>query len=253
MHGYHLVSLSPWPILISLSLFSTAIGFLSFIYLYNNFTIIISIITLISIFTLWLRDIVREGTYLGDHTSKVATGLSIAFVWFMISEVMIFFSLFWAYFHSSLSPTIEIGLYWPPLYIEAVDIYNIPLLNTLLLLASGASVTWSHHAFLAGDRKNTIIGLIITIILAILFLIIQINEYYYSTFTLTDSVFGSSFYLLTGFHGCHVLIGAIFLIVSLYRVFSYNYTNLHNIGLEAGIYYYHLVDVVWLALFILIY
>ena len=202
---------------------------------------------------LWFRDIILEATYLGDHTTQVQKGLTIGVILFIVSEVFAFLSVFWAFFHSSLSPSIEIGGVWPPQGIEALSAFGIPLLNTFLLLSSGSTITYGHHALIKGDRKKAIIGGLLTIILALIFTALQYVEYFNASFTITDSVFGTTFYASTGLHGLHVIVGTIFIAVGFFRIVNYHLTNTHHIGYEASILYWHFVDVVWLFLFIAVY
>ena len=166
---------------------------------------------------------------------------------------MLFFAFFWAFFHSSLNPTPEIGGVWPPKGIEVLSAWEIPLLNTIILLTSGASCTWCHHAIVAGERKDAIISLIITLILAVFFTALQAFEYVNAGFTISDSVFGSTFFMATGFHGFHVIIGTTFLAVCFFRLLNYHFTQEHHFGFEAAAWYWHFVDVVWLFLFVTIY
>jgi cytochrome c oxidase subunit 3 len=172
---------------------------------------------------------------------------------FIISEIFAFLSVFWAFFHSSLSPAIEIGGSWPPIGITALDPFGIPLLNTILLLSSGAFVTWSHHALISGDRKGALNGAIGTILLAVTFVGLQGVEYLDSAFTMSDGVYGSAFFASTGLHGIHVIIGTIFLLVGLIRIANYHLTTKHHFGFEGAILYWHMVDVVWLFLFVAVY
>ena len=172
---------------------------------------------------------------------------------FIVSEVMFFFAFFWAFFWAALSPTPEIGSVWPPQGIDVLSAWEVPLLNTLILLTSGASVTWAHHAIVAGDRDGAIQGLIVTIALAVLFTALQAFEYVNAGFTISDSVFGSTFYMATGFHGFHVFIGTCFLTVCLRRLVSNHFTRQHHFGFEAAAWYWHFVDVVWLFLFVSVY
>jgi len=166
---------------------------------------------------------------------------------------MFFFAFFWAFFWSSFAANVEIGSVWPPSGITPVSAMEIPFLNTLILLSSGASVTWAHHAMIIGNRRETILGLIMTILLAILFTVLQLFEYTSGSFSISDGVYGSTFYMATGFHGFHVILGTIMLMVSFVRVLKYEFTRQHHVGFEASIWYYHFVDVVWLFLFITIY
>lgn len=166
---------------------------------------------------------------------------------------MIFFSLFWAYFHSSLIPTFNIGLIWPPLGIETVNYLSIPFLGSIILLSSGFTVTLSHFAFLQGNKSLALYSGIITIILGSLFVSLQVLEYYYGSFTMADSVYGSVFYATTGLHGIHVIIGVIFLVVQYLRLYLDHFTVEHHLGFECAIWYWHLIDVVWLFVFMVFY
>ena len=252
---FHLVDPSPWPILVSFSVFSMAIGAVMYMhgFSYGGYLLNLGFILTVYGMILWFRDVISEGTLLGCHTKEVKTGLIIGVVLFIVSEVFAFLSIFWAFFHSSLSPAIEIGGYWPPLGITPLDAFAIPLLNTFLLLSSGAFVTYGHHALIAGNRKGAIIGTIFTIILAIVFTALQYFEYSEAAFTMSDSVYGSAFYASTGLHGFHVIIGTIFISVGLFRIINYHLTDTHHQGHEAGILYWHFVDVVWLFLFMAVY
>jgi cytochrome c oxidase subunit 3 len=252
---YHLVTPSPWPILISFSLLSLTIGAVMCMHGFNNGNALLSIglILTISGMCLWFRDIITEGTMLGDHTQEVVIGLVYGIVLFIISEVFAFLSVFWAFFHSSLSPAVEIGGIWPPMGITPLNPFAIPLLNTFLLLSSGATVTYGHHALIGGNRSAAIEGTLITIIFAIIFTALQVFEYNQAPFTLTDSVFGSAFFVSTGLHGLHVIVGTLFILYGFTRIVKYHLTNKHHQGYEAAIYYWHFVDVVWLFLFMVVY
>lgn len=254
-HPFHLVENSPWPILVSFSLLSLTTGAVMYLQGYPNGGLLLTLglILTASGMGLWFRDVITEGTYEGHHTKQVQKGLIIGIVLFIISEIFAFFSVFWAFFHSSLSPAIEIGGMWPPLGITPLDPFSIPLLNTFLLLSSGAFVTWSHHSLILGNRRGAITGLLICVILAIIFTALQGVEYYETTFTMADSVFGTVFFASTGLHGIHVIIGTIFLFVGLIRIVNYHLTDTHHIGYESSILYWHMVDVVWLFLYIAVY
>ena len=215
--------------------------------------IILSFFSLVFSMSLWFKDIIAESTYLGNHTFAVQKGINIGFALFIISEALFFLSIFWSYFHSALSPTIELGTEWPPKGIEAINPLELPLLNTILLLSSGVSVTFAHHSLIKGNRFGTLVGLFFTIILAVFFTSLQVIEYLVSSFTISDSSFGSCFYLATGFHGLHVIIGTLFLLVGLFRVLVYHFSENHHLGLEASILYWHFVDVIWIFLYIAIY
>jgi len=171
----------------------------------------------------WWRDVVREATFEGHHTSFVQLGLRYGMILFIVSEIMFFVAFFWAFFHSSLAPTVDIGAVWPPKGIQVLNPWEIPFLNTVILLSSGASVTWAHHAIVVGSRRDGILGLLVTILLAAFFTGFQILEYIEAPFTISDSVYGSTFYLATGFHGFHVFVGTVFLTVCLGRLFFFTF------------------------------
>jgi len=252
---FHLVDPSPWPILLSFSLLNMAIGAVLSMHGFQNGGALLTLgfILTASGMILWFRDIITEGTFLGHHTKQVKTGLMIGVLLFIVSEVFAFLSIFWAFFHSSLSPAIEIGGSWPPLGITPLDPFAIPLLNTFLLLSSGAFITYGHHALIAGNRKGAIDGVFYCIILAVIFTALQYYEYSEAAFTMSDSVYGSAFFASTGLHGLHVIVGTIFILVGFFRIINYQLTNSHHQGFEASILYWHFVDVVWLFLFVAVY
>ncbi len=254
-HPYHLVSPSPWPIVTSISLLTlTTSGVLS-MHNYNNaeFIFFSALILVMYSMTLWFRDVISEGTYIGNHTLAVQKGINLGVALFIISEVFFFLAIFWAYFHSAISPDVEVGAQWPPLGIQAINPFELPLLNTVILLSSGVTVTYAHHSLIEGNRSGALYGLIYTILLAIIFTGFQGIEYAVSSFTISDGIFGSCFYFGTGFHGLHVIIGTIFLATGFWRVLCYHLTDNHHLGLEAGILYWHFVDIVWLFLYVFIY
>jgi cytochrome c oxidase subunit 3 len=244
-----------WPLAASFALLTTTVsGVMSFHgYANGGLFLTLGVIATVATMFLWWRDVVAEGTFQGDHTLAVQKGLSLGVVLFIVSEVMFFISIFWAFFHSSLAPTIELGCSWPPAGIEAINPFELPLLNTIILLSSGATVTWAHHALITGDRRGVITGLTLTLILALIFTGVQGYEYYNAPFTIADGAYGSTFFMSTGFHGLHVLIGTIFLCVALIRILCYHLTDHHHVGFEGAILYWHFVDVVWLFLFIAVY
>lgn len=254
-HPYHLVEPSPWPLLVSLALLTTTLSAVMTFHGVSNGPLLLSLGLLSTILTmaLWFISVTREATAQGNHTFAVQKGLNLGFVLFVISEIFFFLSIFWAFFHSSLAPTVELGSTWPPAGIESMNPWEVPLLNTVILLSSGATLTYSHHSLIAGDRKGAFNGLLITIILAVIFTGLQVFEYSNASFTISDGVYGSTFYMGTGFHGIHVVIGTLFLIVCLARHVSYHFTESHHLGFESAIIYWHFVDVVWLFLFISIY
>jgi cytochrome c oxidase subunit 3 len=252
---YHLVEPSPWPILTSLALLTFTV---SAVLYFQGFSMGGELLALGFVLTaagmiLWFRDVITEGTYLGDHTSQVQKGLTLGVALFIVSEVFAFISVFWAYFHSSLAPTIEIGSAWPPVGITPLDPFAIPLLNTILLLSSGATITYAHHSLIQGNRNGAIFGTILTFIFAIAFTGLQYFEYKQATFTIADSVFGTVFFASTGLHGLHVIVGTLFILVGFFRILAYHLTDHHHLGFESAILYWHFVDVVWLFLYISVY
>lgn len=252
-HPFHLVDASPWPIVLSGSLLTLVIGGIIFMH-YNKIQILIlGLLLSASSMYLWFRDIVREGTYLGYHNSYVTKGLKIGMILFIVSEICFFFSFFWAFFHSSLSPTADISFNWPPDHIVVLNIFHHPIVNTILLLFSGLTVTICHHSLVNGDREKSIDSMIATLILGSLFLLIQFIEYKSSTFCFADGIYGSTFFMLTGFHGLHVMVGTILLYISLIRLSDYQFSRHHHFGFEASVWYWHFVDVVWLFLVLCIY
>lgn len=254
-HPFHLVSPSPWPIFTCVSLLTlTTSSVLSFHGFAKSELIAQSaFLCLVLSMVFWFRDIISEGTYLGNHTLAVQRGLNMGVALFIISEALFFVAIFWTFFHSALSPTVELGAMWPPMGIEAIDPFELPLLNTVILLSSGVTVTYAHHSLIQGERSGTLYGLVYTIVLAGIFTAFQAVEYSVSSFTISDGAFGSCFYFGTGFHGLHVMIGTAFLAVGLWRAIAYHLTDNHHLGLESGILYWHFVDIVWLFLFISIY
>ena len=254
-HPFHLVDPSPWPIFASFAAFLSTVGGVMYMHAYSGGGLVLSLgqsMILYSMFV-WWRDVVRESTYEGHHTSLVQYGLRYGMILFIVSEVMFFLAFFWAFFHSSLAPSVEIGAVWPPKGIVVLNPWEIPFLNTMILLSSGAAVTWAHHAILAGQRQQAIIGLTLTVLLAVFFTGFQGYEYLEAPFTISDGIYGSTFFLATGFHGFHVFIGTVFLLVCLIRYIQYHFTKKHHFGFEAAAWYWHFVDVVWLFLFVSIY
>ena len=286
-HDYHLVDPSPWPVVGSLGAFTMLAGavfwmnkdYTGFFHLPVNGTSVIFFVGLaLVLYTMagWWRDIIKESVVLGNHTPVVKLHLRYGMLLFIASEVMFFVAWFWAYFNSALfSNDVAIGS-WPPAGIITLSPWHFPLLNTLLLLTSGTSVTWAHHALQQGNRKDAIWALIITVVLGASFTCVQAYEYANAPFTfgfnhltlgaLTDvahanltqagnfgAIYGSTFFMATGFHGAHVLIGTIFLIVALGRTIAGQFTPTRHFGFEAAAWYWHFVDVVWLFLFACIY
>ena len=254
-HSYHIVTPSPWPAFASLAglvLTMSSVGYFQG-YKGSLGLVFLGIIMLLTVMFVWWRDVIREATYQGLHTKEVQTGLKAGVLLFIVSEAMLFFAFFWAFFHNGLTPSVELGGVWPPVGIETLNAFQIPLLNTVILLTSGATVTWSHHGLIGGRREDAIIGLFLTIVLGIVFTFYQGLEYVEAPFTIADSAFGSSFFMTTGLHGLHVLVGTAFLAVCLYRLINYHFTRNHHLGFESAILYWHFVDYVWLLVFGLFY
>nr|UPL66016.1 cytochrome c oxidase subunit III [Myrmedobia distinguenda] len=252
-HPFHLVDCSPWPLTGSIGAMTLTSGLVSWFHLNSVIIYLCGVIIIILTMTLWWRDIIREATFQGQHTSIVVNGLKWGMILFIVSEVFFFSSFFWSFFHSSISPAIEIGAVWPPKGITTFNPMQIPLMNTVILLSSGISVTWTHHALLMNNRNQTTQAMMVTVILGIYFTIMQMIEYYESPFTISDSIYGSTFFMATGFHGLHVMIGTMFLMVCLIRHLKFHFSNYHHFGFEAATWYWHFVDVVWLFLYISIY
>nr|ALO77293.1 cytochrome c oxidase subunit 3 [Brachinus crepitans] len=252
-HPFHLVDYSPWPLTGALGAMIMVSGLVKWFHQYNmNLLLIGTLVTLLTMIQ-WWRDITREGTFQGLHTYVVTMGLRWGMILFITSEVFFFISFFWGFFHSSLSPSIELGNSWPPMGIQPFNPLQIPLLNTLILLTSGITVTWAHHSLMENNYNQTFQSLLFTVILGIYFTILQGFEYIESPFTIADSVYGSTFFMATGFHGLHVIIGTTFLLVCLIRHYYNHYSSIHHFGFEAAAWYWHFVDVVWLFLYISIY
>ena len=252
-HPFHLVDKRPWPVIGAFGVITLVTGIAKWFHTFDIRLFMLGIVTTVLVIIQWWRDVTREGTYQGHHTAIVGVGLRWGIILFITSEVLFFFSFFWAFFHRRLSPAIEIGAIWPPAGIVAFNPFQIPLLNTAILLASGVSVTWAHHSLIEGNFTQTTEGLVITVLLGLYFTALQALEYYEASFRIADAVYGSTFFVATGFHGLHVIIGTLFLLVCLVRHLKLHFTKGHHFGFEAAAWYWHFVDVVWLFLFISIY
>nr|YP_009738172.1 cytochrome c oxidase subunit III [Hippodamia variegata]QIB71479.1 cytochrome c oxidase subunit III [Hippodamia variegata] len=252
-HPFHLVDYSPWPILGAFSAMTAMIGMIKWFHFFNSNLFMLSNIILLMIMIQWWRDVVRESTFQGHHTMAVTLGLRWGMILFITSEVFFFISFFWSFYHSSLAPSIELGMIWPPKGINTFNPMEIPLLNTIILLSSGLSITWSHHSIMENNFNQALQSLIITIILGLYFTILQGIEYLEAPFTIADSAYGSTFFMATGFHGLHVIIGSSFLLVCLIRLNNNHFSTYHHFGFEAAAWYWHFVDVVWLFLYLSIY
>ncbi|MFO1189471.1 MAG: cytochrome c oxidase subunit 3 [Alphaproteobacteria bacterium] len=252
-HPYHLVDPSPWPIVGAASALTLAIGAIMFMHGKGPWVMFAGLGAVVFTMLMWWRDVVNEATYQGHHTAVVQIGLRYGMALFIASEVMFFSAFFWAFFNSALFPTEAIGKVWPPEGVKTFSAWDLPLLNTLLLLTSGVTVTWAHHALREGNRVDTIRGLAITVLLGIAFTCVQAFEYSHAAFGFRDGIYSSTFFMATGFHGFHVIVGTIFLTVCLIRAVKGHFTPDHHFGFEAAAWYWHFVDVVWLFLFICVY
>jgi len=252
-HSYHLVDPSPWPITAAFGGFMLTCGMVMYMHKYiGGWNLLITGFAVIFyVMYTWWRDIVREATFEDTHTIVVQKGLRLGMILFIASEVMFFFAFFWAFFHSSIAPVYNIGGVWPPKSITTISAYTIPLTNTFILLTSGATVTWAHHALVARAKKHTIVALIFTIFLAVLFTSLQGFEYVNAPFNISDGVYGSCFYMATGFHGFHVFVGTIALFVSFIRIILNHFTNTHHFGFESAIWYWHFVGATARLLFLI--
>nr|QNE86027.1 cytochrome c oxidase subunit III [Beraea pullata] len=252
-HPFHLVDYSPWPLTGAMGLMITMSGLIMWFHKFSMMMLWLGLITLVMTSYQWWRDVSRESTYQGLHTYKVLKGMKMGMILFIVSEVFFFISFFWTFFHSSITPTPEVGVLWPPMYIIPFNPFQIPLLNTIILLSSGISVTWTHHSILENNLSQSINSLFITIILGIYFTMLQAYEYLEASFSIADSVYGSVFFIATGFHGLHVIVGTIFLFVSFMRMYNNQFSMTHHFGFEAAAWYWHFVDIVWLFLYVSIY
>ena len=250
---YFILNLSPWPILIAINTFNLIISNIIIFNFKLNIIIINNLILILIISTLWWRDIIRERTFQGNHNFHIINLIKFRIILFILSEIFLFISFFWNFLHNSLAPSIELGLNWPPKNINFFNPLFIPLLNTIILLTSRFTVTLTHIYLIKNLKKKTIIFINLTIILSIYFLILQILEYNQATFTFSDSIFGSSFYIATGFHGLHVLIGTIFLIINTIRIIKLHFSFIHHIRFELAAWYWHFIDIIWLFLYITFY
>ncbi len=252
-HPYHLVDESPWPIVSATGAFFITSGLLKWFHTYSFSLLGMGLLLVSIVIVQWWRDVSREGAHQGLHSFFVELGLRYGIILFITREVLFFFSFFWAFFHRSLAPTIELGSTWPPEGISPFNPLEVPLLNTIILLSSGIRVTWAHHALIRGSHKNAFKGLIITIILGFYFTALQAFEYFEASFNIRDGAFGSTFFVATGFHGLHVIVGSLFLSVCAVRIYKGHFRSSHHFGFEAAAWYWHFVDVVWLFLYITIY
>uniref|UniRef100_A0AAU7YRE7 Cytochrome c oxidase subunit 3 n=1 Tax=Haematopinus quadripertusus TaxID=1453187 RepID=A0AAU7YRE7_9NEOP len=252
-HPFHMVSMSPWPLFLSVSIFTEMVGL--YVWLQGSSCVfaLLSLLSLLISLYCWLRDVIRESTYQGFHTLSVVNGIRMGVIMFIASEVMFFFSLFFGVFFISLNPDISLGSMFPPLGVQPLSFMGVPFLNTMILLSSGVSLTWAHHSLMEGNKFHSIEGMVVTILLGVIFMTLQVVEYFESPFSIADSAYGSIFYVSTGFHGIHVMLGLVMLTISLSRLIQDHFSMKHMLGFEASAWYWHFVDVVWMFLFISIY
>jgi len=272
-HEYHLVDPSPWPALASFGALLLAIGAIAFMQSNLGGSLVlfgvnltgwglfaVGLVVVLYVMFAWWRDVIKEAQT-GHHTKVVQLHLRYGMILFIASEVMFFVAWFWAFFDASLFAgeakqvlrTEYTGGHWPPASVQVFDPWHLPLLNTLILLTSGTTVTWAHHALLHNDRKGLVQGLTLTVILGLIFTGVQAYEYGHAAFTFSGGIYGATFFMATGFHGFHVIIGTIFLFVCLLRAMKGHFTPDHHFGFEAAAWYWHFVDVVWLFLFACVY
>uniref|UniRef100_A0AAU6PCK8 Cytochrome c oxidase subunit 3 n=1 Tax=Tituria planata TaxID=3133672 RepID=A0AAU6PCK8_9HEMI len=252
-HPFHLVDFSPWPLVGSLGVLTLTSGSVMIFVNMSTFLFFVGFLIVLLTMFQWWRDVVRESTFMGFHTSFVVSMMKFGMVLFILSEVMFFLSFFWGFFHSSLCPSVEIGLQWPPVGIKVFNPMNVPMLNTIILLSSGMTLTWSHNSLLLGNYDDMVLGLLFTVFLGFYFSLLQLYEYIESSFCISDSVYGSLFFMSTGFHGLHVIIGTFFLFVVFFRSLSLHFSSFHHVGFEASSWYWHFVDLVWLFLYLSVY
>ena len=252
-HPYHLADPSPLPILGTISAGLTAFGLIFFMHDVTPWLLPIGLLAVLYTMYIWWKQVIAEAVHQNAHTPVVQLGLRYGMSLFIASEVMFFSAFFWAFFGNALYPTEAINHVWPPANVVTFDPFDLPFLNTLILLLSGCTVTWAHHALLEGDRKGLIQGLGCTVLLGALFTGVQAYEYSHAAFGFKDGIYSSVFFMATGFHGFHVLIGTLFLIVCFFRALAGHFKPDQHFGFEAAAWYWHFVDVVWLFLFICIY
>jgi len=250
---FHLVEESPWPLVRIIGAFFLTTGLVKWFRENTATLLLLGLIIILITITQWWTDISYEGTNQGLHSGVVELGLRYGMVLFIVSEVIFFRSFFWAFFHRRLRPNIEIGVVWPSPGLLTFDPLDVPLLNTIILLSSGLTATWAHHAVIVGNHSSANQGLSLTICLGVYFTALQALEYYEASFRIADRVYGSSFFTATGFHGLHVIIGSVFLLVCNLRLKAGQLALSHHFGFEAAIWYWHFVDVVWLFLYVTIY
>ncbi len=250
---YHLVNPSPWPLLGSLAGGLLAVGAIFFMHYQVTWLLVVGFLAVLSVMFGWWRQVIHESVVEHAHSAVVKIGLRYGMMLFIASEVMFFAAFFWAYFSAALFPAAATGFQWPPRGVEAFDPFHLPFLMTLVLLLSGTTVTWAHHALREGHAEEAAQALGITVLLGVCFTGLQIYEYSHASFGFREGIFSSTFFMATGFHGFHVFVGTIFLAVCWWRTVKGHFTPTSHFGFEAAAWYWHFVDVVWLFLFTAVY
>ncbi len=249
-HPYHMVPPSPWPVLGACAAFLLAGGAIIFMHDGGPWIMLAGLSGVLYVMFRWWADVIGEAEDGHTHNAIVQIGLRYGMALFIFTEVMFFFGFFWAFFNASLFPA---GGVWPPKGIETFNAWDLPFLNTLILLSSGATLTWAHHGLIEDYRRDVVRGLAATIALGVIFTAIQAYEYSHAAFGFKEGIYPTTFYMATGFHGFHVIVGTIFLTVCLVRTIKGHFKPDHHVGFEAAAWYWHFVDVVWLFLFFSIY
>jgi cytochrome c oxidase subunit 3 len=260
-HDYHMVEPSPWPIVMSVAVLVFAMGIIFWMRQWTPWVFFIGLTGILYTMYAWWSDVIKEANNGVDHTPVVQMHLRYGMILFITSEVFVFFGFFWAYFDGffrlddieQYARVAATGGIWPPTGVEVFDPFHLPLFNTLLLLTSGTTVTWAHHALLENDREGLKWGLALTVLLGVVFTIVQAIEYSEAGFSFSGNMYGATFFMATGLHGFHVIIGTIFLAVCLLRAIRGDFTPERHVGFELAAWYWHFVDVVWIFLFASIY
>jgi heme/copper-type cytochrome/quinol oxidase subunit 3 len=254
-HLFHVLEPSLWPFFLASGIFFfvTGLAFSMHYVMSGYYILLLGFLILVITAIFWFLDISREAVVIGYHTQIVRKGLKTGFLFFIASEIMLFFGFFWAFFHAALSPTMDLGSLWPPSGLKAIGVFDYPLFNTFILIFSGFSVTWAHRGLALGSFKDTVDGFVLTLALGLLFIVLQGLEYYESTFNLQDGVYTSAFFLLTGLHGCHVIVGVGFLFFCLLSLLFNHFLTNHYLRFVFAVWYWHFVDIVWILLFLTLY
>jgi cytochrome c oxidase subunit 3 len=248
-----ILTISPWPLFLSFSILILSVNLINFINYNNIIYLLISFLCTIIIIFNWFNDVLIESTFSGSHNKYIKKFTSFRIIIFILSEIFFFIRFFWSYIHFLFCPDIIIGSIWPPNGIYPIKLFNLPLINSLLLIRRGFSITWRHLKIIYNDFNKIKYGIIISILFGLIFIICQLFEYYLIIFSIRDRIFGSIFFISTGFHGIHVFVGLLFLFVILIRQLKFHFSKNHIIGYEFSIWYWHFVDVVWLYIYIIIY